>query len=269
MHVSSSIGTVPPEDNRVQGVITAAEPDRTYRSTVRLPGSLPAHDVEIDDTEGVIHRVRVDYDVPSEIVYGTNLFGEAPDFAKWMSPGRLDVFLLDGEAYAKYQAGEPFTASVSEPDVSSERSCLPCLTYGRIGTSCSLTRIGWSTRRCSMPWSSSLGTHCGDRGLERTCLWPASRRYQACAREPDRLAHWLNIQTRPSRRTTCPHSAHVMRSAADAHEPAARHTGHSRAARQSDRRGSGSRPGTSGDATACCCGRCEARPAGFLAHTSE
>jgi len=119
MQVSSSIGSVPPEENRVQRVITASEPDRTYLSTVDLPGSLPAHEHQLDESEGDIHRLRVSFDVPNEIIYGQNLFGEAPEYAKWEGPGQIDVFLVDDDQYARFQAGEPFSAAVGEQDVSS------------------------------------------------------------------------------------------------------------------------------------------------------
>jgi hypothetical protein len=119
MQVSSSVGQVPPEDNKVSLVISASEPDETYRSKVTLSGAVPVHDFEIDEAEGDIYQLRVDFDVPNEIIYGKNLFGEGPKFAKWEGPGQLDVFLLDGDNYDSYLEGTPFTASVGEQDVSS------------------------------------------------------------------------------------------------------------------------------------------------------
>jgi hypothetical protein len=103
----------------VQGVVTASEPDRTYRSTVQLPGELPDHEYDVDDTEGGVYRLLVDSVAAAEIAYGANLFGEAPVFAHWLSPGWLDVFLLDGEAYEQYRQSRPFVASVAQPHVDS------------------------------------------------------------------------------------------------------------------------------------------------------
>jgi hypothetical protein len=116
MQVASSIGQDPPEENKVKRVIQGSVTDETYVSKVTLPGTVPANEFQVDDTQGDTFQLRVKLDVTNDIVYGKNLFGEGPDWAKWEDTGSVDVFLLDDENYERYLQGSPFTAAVGQED---------------------------------------------------------------------------------------------------------------------------------------------------------
>jgi hypothetical protein len=63
--------------------------------------------------------VSITFDAPHEIIYGNNLYGDDPDFAKWEQPGAADFFLCDAANYGLFAGGTAFAAAVAAEDVSS------------------------------------------------------------------------------------------------------------------------------------------------------
>jgi hypothetical protein len=109
-HVGSSIGYYPPSG--LETVIVNSQPGASYNWDVTLSGAVPAIGVS-DDTlppePTNDYRLVVDYDVPTEILYGNN-FDDNNSFAEPSGPGQIDFFICDQENFGYYLAEQSFDA---------------------------------------------------------------------------------------------------------------------------------------------------------------
>jgi hypothetical protein len=120
LHVSSSVGDYPEGDlDQVFQIIDDSQAGQIYFKSVTLDGEVVRYACEIDSAQGDTYQLRAVFDSPHEIVYGNNLYGDDPDFAKWEQPGLADVFLCDSVNYGLLVQGEAFQAAVCAEDVSS------------------------------------------------------------------------------------------------------------------------------------------------------
>ncbi len=120
MHVQSSIGDYPPGGlDAVVQIIDDSEPNQPYFKSVTIAGAVPRHECQVDATQGDRYQMRIQFDIPHEIIYGANLYGDDADFAKWEHPGLADLFLMDQANYELYIQGDEFTAAVAAQDVGS------------------------------------------------------------------------------------------------------------------------------------------------------
>ncbi len=120
LHVNSSLGDYPQGDlDEVVQIIDDSQANQDYFKSVTLNGEVVRYECTVDTTQGDSHMLSVLFDFPHEVVYGNNLYGDDPDFAKWEQPGLIDVFLCDALNYGLLLQGEAFQSGVSAEDVSS------------------------------------------------------------------------------------------------------------------------------------------------------
>ncbi len=120
LHVNSSLGDYPQGDlDQVVQIIDDAQGGQIYYKSVTLEGEVVRYAYAADSTQGDAYRLRVLFDAPHEIIYGNNLYGDDPDFAKWEQPGVLDFFLCDSANFALLEQGAEFCTAVVAENVGS------------------------------------------------------------------------------------------------------------------------------------------------------
>jgi hypothetical protein len=120
LHVNSSVGDYPQGDlDQVVQVIDDSQSGQGYYKSVTLEGEVTRYACVTDSTQGDAYQLRVVFDAPHEIIYGNNLYGDDPDFAKWEQPGELDFFLCDSANFALLEQGADFCTAVVAEDVGS------------------------------------------------------------------------------------------------------------------------------------------------------
>lgn len=106
--VSSEIGVYPPSG--FQTITSVTGIGEHYTWNVVLDGEVP--DLEISEdtmpqTPTENYRLVIEFDVPDEIVYGTNL-DDYDVYSEPVYPGLVDYFIGDEADYSSYMTGEPF-----------------------------------------------------------------------------------------------------------------------------------------------------------------
>ncbi len=112
IRVSSELGNFPVEDNKVNTVVQESVAGQDEAYTVTLEGAMPAPlavtKKAVEPGEDLL-RVEVAQTVTGYRLLGQSRYGTT--FSLEHDRGKLDRFVLDGENYAKFQAGEPFEAA--------------------------------------------------------------------------------------------------------------------------------------------------------------
>jgi hypothetical protein len=120
LHVNSIIGDYPAGGlDAVVQIIDDSEEGQPYFKSVTLPGAVTRVDYAVDSEEGNDYQLLVRFETPHEIIYGENLYGEDPDFAKREGPGSVDVFVTDAANYDLFDFGDEFTAAWAADNASS------------------------------------------------------------------------------------------------------------------------------------------------------
>jgi hypothetical protein len=108
--VTSSIGNYPASG--METVITSAGPGIFYNWNVTLPGTIPVLDISPDSPPANPtddYRFVVNYELPKEIVYGTN-FDDNNEFSYSSSQGHIDFFICDEDNFNEYMVAQSFEA---------------------------------------------------------------------------------------------------------------------------------------------------------------